>query len=132
MNRSGYGACDEDLADEWFCDVVNAIASPEGQAFLRELADALDALPEKVLIANKLIDKEGDCCAVGAVCKARGIDATHMDSDADSVAERLGAPLPLVAEIIDRNDGYHRDTPETRWQRMRKWVEKRIRKDGGK
>ena len=131
MNRSGYGACDEDEADAWWRDVANAIASPEGQAFLRELAHALDSLPDKALIDKELIDEEGNCCAVGAVCKARGIDATHMDSDADSVAERLGAPLPLVAEIIDRNDCYHNDTPEVRWQRVRRWVEKRIRKDGG-
>ena len=127
MNRSGYGACDEDEADAWWRDVANAIASPKGQAFLRELAAALDALPDKALIAKELIDEEGNCCAVGAVCKARGIDATHMDSAA--VAEWLGAPLLLVAEIIDRNDCYHNDTPETRWQRVRRWVDKRIRKD---
>ena len=129
MNRSGYGACDEDEADAWWRDVANASASPKGQAFLRELADALDALPDKALIEGELIDEEGNCCAVGAVCKARGIDATHMDSDADSVAERLGVPLPLVAAIIDRNDGWRNDTPETRWKRVRRWVDKQIRKD---
>ena len=126
-DRSDYGSAD-DLADEWLRDVANAIASPKGQAFLRELAAAMDAMPEKVLIANELVDKEGDCCTIGAVCKARGIDATHMDSAA--VAEWLGAPLLLVAEIIDVNDGY-RETPVHRWQRMRQWVDKRIRKDGG-
>ena len=129
MNRSGYGACDEDEADEWLRDVANAIASPKGQAFLRELAAAMDAMPEKVLIANELVDKEGDCCTIGAACKARGIDATHMDSAA--VAEWLGAPLLLVAEIIDVNDGY-RETPVHRWQRMRQWVDRHITQEGGK
>ena len=121
-DRSDYGSAD-DLADEWFRDVANAIASPKGQAFLRELADALDALPDKALIEEELIDEEGNCCAVGAVCKARGIDATHMDSAA--VAEWLGAPLLLVAEIIDVNDGY-RETPVHRWHRMRRWVDRHI------
>ena len=96
MTRSGYGPCDEDEADEWHRRLKDTIASPEGQAFLRELADALDALPDKVLIARELIDEDGDCCALGALCMARGIDPTGMDSDSDCVAERLGVPLPLA------------------------------------
>lgn len=132
MNRSGYGACDEDEADEWCRDVANAIARPEGQAFLRELAAAMDAMPEKVLIANELIDEEGNCCAVGAVCKARGIDTEGMDGDgmdSAAVAEWLGAPLLLVAEMIDENDGF-RETPAARWQRMRQWVDRHITQEG--
>ena len=130
MNRSGYGACDEDEADEWHRTVAHTIASPEGQAFLRELANALDALPDKVLIARELIDEDGDCCALGALCMARGIDPTGMDSDSDCVAERLGVPLPLAAEVVDQNDGYRNEIPDARWHRMRRWVERRIRKEG--
>lgn len=129
VNRSGYDACDEDVAAEWFCDVADAIASPEGQAFLRELADALDALPAKRLIDRVLINDDGDCCAIGAICKSRGISTGGIDNDMGCVAERLGAPWPLVAEIIDQNDGYHNAMPDARWHRMRRWVDKKIRKD---
>ena len=131
MSRSGYEACDEDEADEWHRRLMDTIASPEGQTFLRELAAALDALPDKALIADELIDEAGDCCAIGAVCKSRGIEQ-ELDNDTEFVAELLGAPHLLVAEIIDQNDGYRIDAPDTRWQRMRRWVDKRIRKDGGK
>ena len=130
MNRSGYTESDDDISDLhvelWRRTVTEAIASPEGQAFLRELAAALDALPNKWLIEEQLVAEEGDCCAIGAVCKARGIDTAGMDGDGmECVAERLGVPWPLAAEIVDRNDGF-RETPERRWQRMRRWVDRHI------
>ena len=132
MNRSGYtDDCDEDEADEWECKLNDAMASPEGQAFLRELAAALDALPDKWLIEEQLVDEEGDCCAIGAVCKARGIDTAGMDNDLGCVAERLGVPLPLACEIVNENDDC-RETPDVRWHRMRKWIERKIKKDGDK
>ena len=133
MNRSGYtDDCDEDEADEWRRKVADAIASPQGQAFLRELATALDALPDKWLIEEQLVDEEGDYCAIGAVCRARGIDTEGMDGDGmECVAERLGVPWPLAAEIVNENDGF-RETPAARWQRMRKWVERHITQETGK
>ena len=132
MNRSGYGEgdCSEEEADEWFRSVADAIRSDAGQAFLRELADALDAMRDKVLIDGHLINAQGDCCALGALCRARGIDTEDMGSDAECVAERLGAPLPLAAEVVDQNDGYRNEIPDARWHRMRRWVEGRIRKEG--
>lgn len=130
MNRSGYAESDDDVSDayvdEWRRKVAEAIASPEGQAFLRELAGALDAIPGKWLIKDQLVDEEGDCCAIGAVCRARGIDTAGMDDDGiNCTAERLGVPWPLVAEIAHANDGY-RETPEQRWYRMRRWVDRHI------
>ena len=133
MNRSGYtDDCDEDEADEWQCKLNDAMASPEGQAFLRELAAALDALPDKWLIEEQLVDEEGDCCAIGAVCKTRGLDTAGMDDEdgMECVAERLGVPWPLASEIVNENDGY-RETPERRWQRMRKWVDRHITQGNG-
>lgn len=130
MTRSGYAESDDDVddayADEWSRKVVAAMHSPDGQAFLREMAAALDALPERWLIECRLIDEEGDCCAIGAVCRARGIDTEGMDDDGvEYIAERLGVPWPLAAEIVNENDGY-RETPEARWQRMRRWVDRHI------
>ena len=133
MNRSGYTESDDDISDEhvelWRRTVAEAIASPEGQALLRELACALDALPDKWLIEEQLVDEEGDCCAIGAVCRARGIGTEGMDDGGmECVAERLGVPWPIVCEIVNENDGY-RETPEDRWQRMRRWVERHITKE---
>lgn len=79
MSRSGYtDDYDEDpLANgRWRAQVKSAIRGKRGQAFLRELADAMDAMPEKVLIAEELVDADGDACAIGVVCKARGIDTS--------------------------------------------------------
>lgn len=133
MTRSGYGPCDEDEADEWHRRLKDTIASPEGQAFLRELADALDALPEKVLIDGVLIDEEGNCCAIGAVCKARGIDVGAIDiGSASSVGEAVGISCQLAAEIEYENDCWPDEAPKAKWARMRRWVDKKIRKDGGK
>ena len=131
MNRSGYAESDDDDvgdadAAEWHRKVVAAMHSTEGQAFLREMAAALDALPGKWLIDGSLVNDDGDCCAIGAVCRARGIATAGMDDDGiNCTAERLGVPWPLAAEIAYVNDGY-RETPEARWQRMRRWVDRHI------
>jgi hypothetical protein len=135
VNRSGYAESDDDVGDayvdEWRRKVVAAMHSPEGQAFLRELAAALDALPDKWLIEKRLVDEEGDCCAIGAVCRARGIDTAGMDDDGmECIAERLGVPWPLACEIVDINDG-RRETPINRWQRMRRWVDRHIAQENG-
>lgn len=133
MNRSEYtDDCDERRVDRWRRKVDAAIHGPEGQTFLRELAAALDALPDKWLIDGSLLNDDGDCCAIGAVCKARGMDTERMDDDGmECVAERLGVPWPLAAEIFDVNDGL-RETPVARWHRMRRWVDRHITQETGK
>ena len=58
--------------------------------------------------------------------------ALPADGDGmECVAERLGVPWPLAAEIVNENDGF-RETPAARWQRMRKWVERHITQETGK
>ena len=55
MSRSGYhdGIDQWDLI-RWRGAVASAIRGKRGQAFLREMLDALDALPEPKLIAHDL------------------------------------------------------------------------------
>jgi hypothetical protein len=84
-------------------------------------------MPEKILIAGQLINEKGDCCAIGAVCKARSLDVSKIDYwDADSVAKAIGVARSMAAEIEYENDeGYRRpdpETPEARWTRMLKWA----------
>ncbi len=133
MSRSGYvDDCDDQLAiGRWRGTVKSAIRGKRGQAFLRELADAMDAMPEKVLIADELINAEGDCCTIGVVCKARGIDVSNIDlEETEQVGAAVGIARQMVAEIEYENDECgawgHPETPAERWQRMRKWVDSRI------
>lgn len=128
MSRSGYTDDCEYLA-LYRGNVERTLRGRRGQAFLRELAAALDAMPEKALIADALIDEQGDVCAMGAVCKARGMDASAIDYDSpDDVGKALGISRIMAAEIAYMNDEWVEDrTPERRWRRMREWVEKNLR-----
>lgn len=54
MSRSGYTDDDDDplATGRWRAQVRSAIRGKRGQAFLRELIAALDAMPEKALITE--------------------------------------------------------------------------------
>ena len=142
MNRSGYtDDCDDDPLEHgrWRAQVASAIRGKRGQAFLRELAAAMDAMPVKELIEGELIDADGACCTLGVVCQSRGLDVTGWDvEDANRIARELGIAEQLVREIENENDEswwsyYDNNTPERRWRRMRAWVESKITKpkEGG-
>lgn len=73
--------------------------------------------------------KDGDVCALGALGKARGLDMSDLDpEDPDTVAGAFDVASPLVREIVYMNDecSSYSETPEQRWQRMRRWVESQI------
>ena len=130
MSRSGYS---DDYDDQWALirwrgAVTSSIRGKRGQEFLRELAAALDAMPEKSLIAEKL-EQDGEVCALGSIGKVRGIDMAKVDpEDYDGVAVAFGIPNALAREIMYQNDeGTWRDeTAEQRWQRVRRWVQEHI------
>jgi hypothetical protein len=94
------------------------------------MRDALDAMPEKRLIAREL-ESNGEVCALGAVGRARGIDMAGIDpEDSERVAATFDIAEPLAREIAYENDeDYRQPTPEERWQYMRAWVERRIKKE---
>lgn len=109
MNRSGYtdDFCDDNWAlIRWRGAVASAIRGKRGQAFLRELLAALDAMPEKRLGANALReDATGDYCALGALGAARGMDIESITPDDRSdVADAFGVAEALAAEIMYEND----------------------------
>lgn len=128
MSRSGYS--DEcEYLDFYRANVERAIKGKRGQSFLAEMAAALDSMSERILIADELIDSSGDVCALGSVCKKRGLDVSRIDyEDAASVAKALRISRPLAAEIEFLNDEYpiHSETPEQRWKRMRQWIESQL------
>lgn len=132
MSRSGYSE-DCDYLSLWRRTVENAIRGKRGQAFLREMAAAMDSMPEKKLIADQLIDADGNTCAMGAVLKARGLNIDEIDySDPFEVGRAAGIARALVAEIAYINDeevGWRTvETPEQRWGRVRRWIENNLAK----
>ena len=132
MGRSGYSECGD--LDPWnlICwrgAVSSAIRGKRGQAFLRELVEALEALPEKKLEAGALVS-DGGCCAMGAVALKRGLDTGGVDPyDREHVASIFGIAEALAAEIAFENDDEfsRRRTPEDRWTHMHKWATSNLR-----
>ena len=131
MSRSGYvDDYDEQGRFNLFrANVDRSLGGKRGQAFLRELASALDAMPVKELIADELV-QDGAVCALGAVAVARKIDVSNLEpDDADAVAETFGIAAPMAREIVYENDGTGgHETPAHRWTRMRKWVSDHLEK----
>lgn len=131
MSRSGY-VDDCDYMNLYRASVERAILGKRGQAFFRELASAMDAMPEKRLISSELVAETGEVCAIGAVCKARGLDVGKVDAyDRFEVGSLVGIAPSMAAEIVYENDERSRydETPEQRWTRMRKWVDEQIIKE---
>ncbi len=132
MSRSGYTDDDDDnIAGLYRANVTRTIRGRTGQAFLRELGAALDAMPVKALIAGDLVTEDGAVCAIGSVCQARGLNVSGVDVyDSREVAKAVGISRILAAEIEYVNDecGPWREdeTPEDRWKRIRKWVDENL------
>jgi hypothetical protein len=132
MNRSGYS---DDIDDNWSLirwrgAVASAIRGRRGQAFLREMLAALDAMPYKRLITEDLV-ADGEVCALGAVGAARGYDMVDMDpEDRSGVAGTFGIAEALAAEIMFINDEpwwpREEQSPEVRWSHVRAWVAAQI------
>ena len=138
MSRHGYT---DDMEDNWALikwrgQVASAIRGRRGQKLLRDLQMALDAMPEKRLIAHELEEVDGEVCALGALGKSRGMDMKELDpEEPESVAAAFDIAPQLAREIVYENDEYdyiyensgrRKVTPEERWSYMRKWVESRI------
>jgi hypothetical protein len=129
MSRSGYVDYYDWDGNEWDSirwrgAVLSALRGSRGQAFLKEALEALDALPEKKLIANEL-EAEGQVCLLGAVGKKRGIDMNGIDpEDYYRIASVFGLARAMAQEIMAVNDDtYDSDqSPEMRYTRVRNWI----------
>jgi hypothetical protein len=132
MSRHGY--CDDGddeygRANLWRGTVIRSIKGKRGQAFLRELAEALDAMPVKALIKEELVAADGAVCTIGAVAIARKMDVTEIDvENGEAVGEAFNISAPMAREIEWWNDdaGPDNETSAERWTRMRKWVDSQI------
>lgn len=108
MSRHGYT---EDEGDDplemgrWRGRVASTIRSKRGQAFLREVSAALDAIPGKRLISEELKTVDGEFCTLGAVGAVRGVDLEAIDpEDYDAVAAAFGIHPVMAQEIMWEND----------------------------
>lgn len=132
MSRSGYSDdCDDQWAlIRWRGAVNSAIRGKRGQSFLREMLTSMDALPEPKLVAMEL-EEGGQVCAIGSVGRARKIDMSKIDpEDYSRVARAFGISEALAQEIVWMNDesGPWQETPENRFLRMRRWIERNLSK----
>jgi hypothetical protein len=139
MGRHGlYDASDlEDNLEygRWRGAVASTIRGRNGQAFLRELLAALDAIESQRLIGESLENEHGEVCALGAVGRRRGLDMREVDyEDPDSVANFFGIATKLAQEIMWVNDEYTRrnNVPAMmkRYHTVRQWVLQQIRSRG--
>jgi len=127
MSRSGYS---DDIDDPWTWimwrgRVSSAIRGKRGQEFFKALIAALDAMPEKRLIADEL-EHNGEVCALGCLGKQRGFALDGVDPDDHrKLSEMFNIAPSLVAEVEYMNDE-HGQTPELRWSIVRKWAEKQL------
>jgi hypothetical protein len=136
MSRSGYTEeCDDEYPNAinlYRGAVERAFKGKRGQAFLADLAAALDAMPDKRLSASVWVEPTGEACALGVVAQARGLEdefqALDPDdpSEADYVASLLNIAPAMARELVWLNDedGNVNETPEARWTRMRDLVER--------
>lgn len=128
--RSGYS--DDVYGSElamWRGRVASAIRGKRGQKLLRDALAALDAMPVKRLIPNELISGH-EVCTLGAVGMFRNVDLAGVDPEAhDVLAQRFDVAECLIQEIEYVNDEayYGNETPEQRFDRVRKWIVEHIR-----
>jgi hypothetical protein len=143
MSRSGYNDYSDDTLQlgRWRAQVASATRGKRGQAFLRDLLAALDAMPEKRLVKQEF-ETDGEVCTLGCIARQRKVDMSTFDPEDDDVGEAIGPALgiahQLAREIMWENDQFYiwdssrgriRDDPtepERRWKYMRDWVAQHI------
>lgn len=146
MSRSCYG---DDYGDEFpgqmdlfRANVRRSIRSRAGQARLRELRDALLALPNKELEADTFADGTPEAprvCALGAwaLAKANGdvaaakamVPTDADDHDTYDALKPHGWPRLVVLDAVWMNDDggvYRSETPAQRYARVLAWVEREL------
>ena len=131
MSRSGYtDDIDAKRYGIYRGRVASAIRGKRGQRLLRCLADAMDAMPRKELIAGEFVAQDGESCALGSLALYAGIpDADDIDSeDHEFLSKLFDVPRCLIREIENENDECVIRPPDVmeRWKRMRDWVSSKI------
>jgi hypothetical protein len=131
----------------WQRAALNAIRGRRGQAFLRELKEALLALPEPRLIEGA-VWREGEVCALGALALRRldqgqpircyghtmtsraELEEIGPDLEDELGSMELGMGMGMkqtmawaIAYENDEGNPWPDETPEARYRRVLRWVE---------
>jgi hypothetical protein len=127
VSRSGYSDDCENLG-LYRASVDRAVRGKRGQAFIRKMLAAFDALPDKRLAADTLVTGE-NVCAMGAVALAQGIDVSKINAHKRREVGRVFNIAPsMAAEIAYENDeGDSGESPEERFVRMHEWARSNLR-----
>lgn len=144
MSRYAGDNYDEEWNNQWELWQANTLRhfrGRAGQAILRELRDALLALPERKLIHGRLADEQGAVCTIGALALHRGCSIEKLaamipvdlwdEYEEERATERLGKDLNLrmvmiVALAGENDDPWREETDEQRFERVLAWVESQI------
>jgi hypothetical protein len=150
MSRFGSDDFYEEFPNQsllWWHNAETHLAGAKGQKVLRELRDAMLAMPERKLIRGRLADEQGHVCAVGALAVARGESVDELaaritfdkwgdvDSyDAEDITIAIGRQIglkevmsTLLAQVNDDAWGAPIDeTDEQRFERVLAWIEKKL------
>lgn len=124
MSRSGYTEDNDDplAKGRWRQAVRRALEGRRGQALLRELVEALDAMDDKRLYPGRFATADGEFCALGALAAKRGMKVDDLgnerDCDTEQVGQRFDIAPAMAAEIMYLNDEYLTD--------LNKWIEVEI------
>jgi len=126
VSRSGYSD-DLDVLQlgRWRGIIRSASKGQRGQAFFRSLVEALDAMPDKRLGKDDMVDDSGCMCSLAALAKHRGSDPDRLNPyDYKSLGQEFNIAHQLAREVMYHNDQgtWKRETPEDRWLRMRNWA----------
>jgi len=99
-----------------------SINSKRGQAFLRELILALNALPEKILIYGDFENSDG-YCVMGACLKYRNLNVREIDDSNEGLGSIFNIHTEFIEKVIDVNDSPRIiETQTKRWHRVRDWA----------
>lgn len=110
MSRSGYTHDNDDplALGRWRQAVRRALEGRRGQALLRDMLEALDAMEDKRLWPGSFQTADGEFCALGAVAHHKGVRVDDLgdedDCDASEVGQRFGIAHAMAAEIMYLND----------------------------
>lgn len=140
MSRSGYSNCGElDQRDVamWRGRVASAIRGKRGQRLLRDLIESLDALPQKRLVPDLLVDG-GEVCALGSCGIHRRVEGLENIDPEDHVglSQMFDVAACMIQEIEHVNDEAGKrwdsngpvDDPERRWKEVRAWAVENLNK----
>lgn len=135
---------EENFPGEFFLQERNrerSLAGKKGQAALRELVAALEAMPEKRLCKWAMVDDEGEVCALGAYVLRKRIQRGDTYAQAIKTIDHEGEnrmshdlashyefPAAAAWAVAFRNDEIlDRCSPEERHALMLEWARAQIK-----